>query len=130
MPQPLRRVALLVEYDGSELSGSQLQPGRRTVQGAIEDALRAYDGGAGAERRRAALAGRTDAGVHARGQVAAVSLARRDCLATVRDAFNHYLPTTSPCAPPPRLPPRSTPAATRARAATATASPTAVRVRR
>ena len=92
MPQPTRRVALLVEYDGTELSGSQLQPGRHTVQGALEDALRAYDGGSDAEPRRVALAGRTDAGVHARGQVAAADLARRDGLATVRDALNHYLP--------------------------------------
>ena len=92
MPQPLRRVALLVEYDGTELSGSQFQPGRRTVQGVIEDALRAYDGAADAAGVRVALAGRTDAGVHARGQVAAVSLARRDGLATVREALNRRLP--------------------------------------
>jgi tRNA pseudouridine38-40 synthase len=88
----LRRIALLVEYDGTELSGSQLQPGRRTVQGALEDALYAYDAEPDAEPRRVALAGRTDAGVHARGQVAAIELARRDDLATVRDALNHYLP--------------------------------------
>ena len=88
----LRRVALLVEYDGTEFSGSQLQPGRRTVQGAIEDAVYAYDAEPDAEPRRAALAGRTDAGVHARGQVAAIDLNRRDDLATVRDAINHYLP--------------------------------------
>ena len=88
----LRRVALLVEYDGTEFSGSQLQPGRRTVQGAIEDAVYAYDAEPDAEPRRAALAGRTDAGVHARGQVAAIDLNRHDDLATVRDAINHYLP--------------------------------------
>ena len=87
-----RRVALLVEYDGTEFSGSQLQPGRRTVQGALEDAVYAYDAEPDAEPRRAALAGRTDAGVHARGQVAAIDLNRRDALATVRDAINHYLP--------------------------------------
>ena len=88
----LRRVALLVEYDGTEFSGSQLQPGRRTVQGAIEDAVYAYDAEPDAEPRRAALAGRTDAGVHARGQVAAIDLNRHDDLTTVRDAINHYLP--------------------------------------
>ena len=88
----LRRVALLVEYDGTEFSGSQLQPGRRTVQGAIEDAVYAYDAEPDAEPRRAALAGRTDAGVHARGQVAAIDLNRHDDPATVRDAINHYLP--------------------------------------
>lgn len=89
---PLRRIALLVEYDGTELSGSQLQPGRRTVQGALEDALYAYDAEPDAEPRRVALAGRTDAGVHARGQVAAIDLARRDDVDTIRDALNHYLP--------------------------------------
>ena len=88
----LRRVALLVEYDGTEFSGSQLQPGRRTVQGAIEDAVYAYDAEPDAEPRRAALAGRTDAGVHARGQVAAIDINRHDDLTTVRDAINHYLP--------------------------------------
>ena len=88
----LRRVALLVEYDGTEFSGSQLQPGRRTVQGALEDAVYAYDAEPDAEPRRAALAGRPDAGVHARGQVATIDLNRRDDLATVRDAVNHYLP--------------------------------------
>ena len=98
----LRRIALLVEYDGTELSGSQLQPERRTVQGALEAALEAYDVAPAAastastrsteKRRRVALAGRTDAGVHARGQVAAIEIARRDDLGTVRDALNYYLP--------------------------------------
>ena len=96
----LRRIALLVEYDGTELSGSQLQPERRTVQGALEAAIEAYDGAPEAasggtrdtERRRPGFAGRTDAGVHARGQVAAIEIARDDDLATVRDALNYYLP--------------------------------------
>ena len=97
----LRRIALLVEYDGTELSGSQLQPERRTVQGALEAALEAYDVAPAAastaratdtERRRVALAGRTDAGVHASGQVAAIEIVRRDDPGTVRDALNYYLP--------------------------------------
>lgn len=93
-----RRIALLVEYDGAELSGSQLQSGQRTVQGELEAAVEAYDsppaavGEPAPERRRVAFAGRTDAGVHARGQVAAIEIARGDNLATVRDALNFYLP--------------------------------------
>ena len=102
-----RRIALLVEYDGTELSGSQLQPEGRTVQGVLEAALEAYhvapatvsvggaadtSGTSGTECRRPAFAGRTDAGVHARGQVAAIEILREDDLATVRDALNYYLP--------------------------------------
>jgi tRNA pseudouridine38-40 synthase len=63
-----RRLALLLEYDGAGFSGSQLQPGRRTVQGTLEEAFRELTGAAD----RMAFAGRTDAGVHALGQVAAV----------------------------------------------------------
>ena len=83
-----RRLALLVEYDGTDFSGSQSQRGQRTVQDSLEHALAAYSG----ERRRIALAGRTDAGVHARAQVAAIETSREDPAETVRDALNHYLP--------------------------------------
>ena len=57
---------LLIEYDGSEFSGWQVQPGYRTVQGEIESALRNLM----QEQIRIIGAGRTDAGVHALGQVA------------------------------------------------------------
>ena len=63
-----RRLALLIEYDGSPpLSGSQLQKNARSVQGELEAAVQQLTG----ERARLAFAGRTDAGVHAFGQVAA-----------------------------------------------------------
>lgn len=82
------RYALLLEYDGTDFAGSQLQRGARTVQGEIEEASRRLSGGA----VRAAFAGRTDSGVHASGQVAVVTLSGGHSPETVRDALNHYLP--------------------------------------
>lgn len=83
-----RRLALLLEYDGTEFSGSQYQPGRRTVQGVLEEAVEQFTG----ERGRIAFAGRTDAGVHARGQVAALDTETLHARSTFRRALNHYLP--------------------------------------
>ncbi len=88
-----RRLALLVEYDGTEFSGSQSQRGRRTVQDTLEAAIADYCGEPSEDApRRITLAGRTDAGVHARAQVAVIECPRADALETVRDALNHYLP--------------------------------------
>jgi tRNA pseudouridine38-40 synthase len=57
----------VIEYDGTAFAGSQVQPNARTVQGELEKALNRLIG----ERTRVRLAGRTDAGVHATGQVVA-----------------------------------------------------------
>jgi tRNA pseudouridine38-40 synthase len=62
----VRRLRLLLEYDGSRFSGFQRQPGKRTVQGVLEARLSEVCG----HPIQIVGAGRTDAGVHALGQVA------------------------------------------------------------
>jgi len=61
-----RMVKLIVEYDGSDFSGWQVQPNKRTVQEEIETAIAKIT----RQSTRITAAGRTDAGVHATGQVA------------------------------------------------------------
>lgn len=83
----LRRIALLLEYDGVAFAGSQLQPGRRTVQQVLEDAWMSFTD----TQVRVHFAGRTDAGVHARGQVAVLDTEVEHDVATVRSGLNHFL---------------------------------------
>lgn len=82
------RYALLVEYDGTAFHGSQLQKGDRTVQGEVEKALEQIFG----LPVRLRMASRTDAGVHAVGQVAVFDAEDRHKPATLRNALNSNVP--------------------------------------
>jgi len=84
-----RRYRARVEYDGTDYAGFQVNPGKRTVQGVLEDALSRLGNGAG---RRVDGAGRTDAGVHAEGQVIAFSYDGRLTASELGDALEALLP--------------------------------------
>jgi tRNA pseudouridine38-40 synthase len=84
----MRNLRLVVEYDGTEFSGWQVQPGLRTVQGVLEDALGVVLG----EPVRVRGAGRTDAGCHARGQVANVRTGSAVACERVRRSLASLLP--------------------------------------
>ncbi|MEL7027834.1 MAG: tRNA pseudouridine(38-40) synthase TruA [Pseudomonadota bacterium] len=81
------RYRLTWEYDGGPFVGWQRQANGPSVQEALETAIEAFTG----ERVAVAGAGRTDAGVHALGQVAHADLRRDDAADTVRDALNFHL---------------------------------------
>ena len=78
----------VIEYDGTAFAGSQVQPNARTVQGELEEALNRLIG----ERTTVRLAGRTDAGVHATGQVAAFCLPPGEAWPRLRARLNAVLP--------------------------------------
>ncbi len=92
----MARYKLILAYDGAAFAGSQRQASdarsrtgkRRTVQGELELALRAL----GWQARSVLLAGRTDAGANASGQVAAVDLEWKHSAEALRDALNARLP--------------------------------------
>src|ERR1700751_190012 len=81
------RYKLTVEYEGTPFVGWQAQLAGPSVQGALMAAVEAFCG----ERVKVQGAGRTDAGVHALGQVAHVDLARDWDPDTVRDALTAHL---------------------------------------
>jgi tRNA pseudouridine38-40 synthase len=85
---PLRRFRLDVHYDGSDFHGWQVQPEVPTIQGEIEAVLERISGA----RRTVHGSGRTDTGVHAIGQVAAVDLPTGWEAPRLRRALNGLLP--------------------------------------
>lgn len=84
-----RRFRATVEYDGTEFSGFQLQPGSRTIQGELEAALARLSGGI---RQPVVGAGRTDAGVHATGQVIVFTYPGSLSVEALTEALNGTLP--------------------------------------
>ncbi len=85
----MTRYRATVEYDGTEFAGFQVQPGVRTIQGELETALARLNGGA---RQPVDGAGRTDAGVHATGQVIAFTYTGALSAAALTEALNGTLP--------------------------------------
>jgi tRNA pseudouridine38-40 synthase len=81
------RYKLTIEYDGAPFAGWQIQATALTVQGVLTDAVAAFAG----ERVTVNGAGRTDAGVHAIGQVAHIHLSKEWDTDTVRDALTAHL---------------------------------------
>jgi len=77
-----------VEYDGTDYHGFQLQPNRATIQGELERALERIT----QQGVRVNGAGRTDAGVHARGQVISFQVSWRHPLGDLHRALNAVLP--------------------------------------
>ncbi len=84
----MRNVALRLAYDGSDFVGSQWQTQGRTVQGVVESGWRELTG----EERRFTFAGRTDARVHAQGQVVNVRTESELSVTVVQRALNALLP--------------------------------------
>jgi tRNA pseudouridine38-40 synthase len=82
------RIVLIIEYDGTNYHGSQWQANAPTVQGEIEKALKMLTG----EKIRIKMASRTDAGVHARGQVVGFDTLATLPLKSFVYGMNHFLP--------------------------------------
>jgi tRNA pseudouridine38-40 synthase len=83
----MTRYRLIVEYNGGPFVGWQRQDNGASIQGALEDAIEKLSG----VRVTVTGAGRTDAGVHAFGQVAHFDLEKHFEAGKIRDALNHFL---------------------------------------
>lgn len=86
----MRRLRFEVAYDGTDFHGWQVQPGLLTIQGILEEIISGMEG----QPVHVAGSGRTDAGVHAYAQVAAVSLVNPIPVDNFRRAVNRLLPPT------------------------------------
>jgi tRNA pseudouridine38-40 synthase len=84
----MRRIKILISYDGTDYHGWQVQPGLATIQGVLEEVISGIEGGP----VQVAGSGRTDAGVHAVGQVAAFSMENPIPVDNLRRAVNRLLP--------------------------------------
>lgn len=84
----MRNIKLILEYDGTDFCGWQVQPDKRTVQGVLQDATRDLF----QEPLKIIAAGRTDAGVHALAQVANFETASDLALNSISRGLNTYLP--------------------------------------
>ena len=84
----MRRLRFEVAYDGTDFNGWQVQPGLPTIQGALEEVIGSIEG----KPVHVTASGRTDAGVHALAQVAAVSLENPIPPENFRKAVNRLLP--------------------------------------
>ena len=82
-----RTIQLIVEYDGTPFSGWQRQADRPSVQQVLEEAIQRFSGEVVATQ----AAGRTDAGVHALGQVVHFDLERQWDANRIREALNYHL---------------------------------------
>jgi len=83
----MKRYCITIEYDGGPFVGWQMQDNGPSVQAAVVEAIWRFSG----EHAVLRGAGRTDAGVHARGQVAHFDLAREMAPERIRDAINFHL---------------------------------------
>jgi len=88
MKGAMRNIRLLMEYDGTDFHGFQVQPGVRTIQGTIEPILQELL----SEDTRLTGAGRTDEGVHALGQVANFKTGSQMACDVLMRALNGKLP--------------------------------------
>jgi tRNA pseudouridine38-40 synthase len=84
----MQKIRLIIEYDGTGYHGWQVQRSEVTIQGILEDRIRHITG----EPSRVMGASRTDAGVHALGQVAAFSTASDLAPERIKQALNALLP--------------------------------------
>ena len=84
----MRNLRIKLAYDGTDFHGWQVQPSQRTIQGTLQEALAEIEGRAVEVHG----SGRTDAGVHALGQVASFHLTNRIPADNLRRAMNRLLP--------------------------------------
>jgi tRNA pseudouridine38-40 synthase len=84
----MRRIKLILAYDGTGYHGWQVQPGLATIQGVLEDVVSEIED----KPVKVEGSGRTDAGVHALGQAAAFSIENPIPLENLKKAMNRLLP--------------------------------------